>query len=107
MKCKPGDRAIVIKGKYAGKVVEVLYESPPEDFTLPDGSENWGAPPGFWVVKSLGTPFLADVGTSAGFSIFPLKIRESLYLSIADAILQPLREEPDADDRVTDKAVSA
>ena len=56
MNCKPGDLAVVIRGRLAGKLVEVLYAAPPHIFKLPDGQMNEAGQAGDWVLKILGSP---------------------------------------------------
>ena len=45
MNCKPGDIAVVIgASRFAGRLVEVLYAAPQNDFYLPDGCCHSGSP---------------------------------------------------------------
>ena len=50
---EPGCLAIVIGDSiYAGRIVEVLYVAPADDFRLPDGKMHFGSEEiGHWVIK--------------------------------------------------------
>jgi hypothetical protein len=62
MKCKLSNVATVLRhSKHAGRLVEVLYEAPPEPFTLPDGHQNVGVPRRHWAVRSHGSPMEAPL----------------------------------------------
>lgn len=57
MNCKPGDLAIVVRGQYAGLLVEILYAAPSHSFELPNGVLNQKAQEdGDWVIEILGSP---------------------------------------------------
>lgn len=89
MNCKPGDLAIVIGGSdYAGRIVEVLHAAPSDDFfTLPDGYRHRPVEPGCWVIRFLGSPVKAPVGTDYASA----RYRITRYGSCRDAGLRPLR----------------
>jgi hypothetical protein len=89
MNCKPGDLAIIIResedalsNPMAGRMVEVLYANPSHSFELPDGTHHEPGLPGFWVCKSLGSPWNAPVKNNAH--------RLCMYGSIPDRVLRPL-----------------
>lgn len=86
MNCKPGDLAIVVSPRdpiYLGKLVEVLYAQPFWLFQLPDGQWHAAAnEPGHWVLRLLGDPVWAPVGSSGR--------RLTNYGCGRDAALKPL-----------------
>ncbi len=83
LNCKVGDLAIVIgDSKYAGRLVEILSIAPSTMFNLPDGYHHLGCPPGFWVIKILGTPAEALLVTG--------QTRTTIYGAGNDAKLRPL-----------------
>ena len=100
MNCKPGDLAIVIRGRHSGKLVDVLRAAPFHNFLLPDGIWNEGEPSGAcWVVKILGTPVWVDIYGH------PNGGRFASYGTAADAWLRPLRGQPS--DEHIDEAITA
>jgi hypothetical protein len=83
MNCKAGDLAIVIVGKYSGKLVSVLYRAPAHKFLLPDGVLNVGEPDGkSWVVEVLGSPVWTPMNHGSP--------RFARYGSASDNVLRPL-----------------
>ena len=89
MNCKPGDLAVVMRGKHAGKLVEVLYLAPPHNFKLPDGAWNQGEPDGqCWVIHLLGAPIWVRIPDH------PSGGRFAAYGSARDNRLRPLKGEP-------------
>lgn len=94
MNCKPGDIAIVIGGGiYAGRLFDVLYAAPATEFKLPDGKTHEGCPPGYWVLKSLGSPVPAPLAWGGS--------RDTMYGCGPDAGLRPIRglKEPESIDQ--------
>ena len=88
MNCKPGDIAVVIgASRFAGRLVEVLYAAPQNDFYLPDGYCHSGSAPNYWVLRTLGSLFGAPT-EEHGF------LRVTEYGVGADARLRPLRAVP-------------
>lgn len=84
LRCKAGDIAVVVaEGKYLGMLVEVLYAAPLHQHTLPDGHWSEAGRPGDWVLKSLGTPFDADLR--------PFGKRKAMYGLGRDSGLRPIR----------------
>jgi hypothetical protein len=92
MNCKPGDLAIVIgTSRWAGRLVEVLYAAPSENFELPDGHWHRGREPGYWVVHSLGSPVETPVDHGATF-------RMTMYFCADDSKLRPLPGESEVNE---------
>jgi len=85
MNCKQGDIAVLINGKQAGAMMDVLYLEPQGRYIMPDGavasSLNHEFPT--WVCKSLGSPLRLVCG------------RVSMYSSCHDSRLRPIRGEPE------------
>lgn len=96
MNCRPGDLAVILSGanppRFTGWIVEVLFEAPPAWFLAPDGVNHQPSAPGNWFVKS----FCGSFGTVRWPDLGPSEVRTP-YAVIADAILKPLRGDPDAE----------
>jgi len=60
MNCKPGDLAVSIGTKNAGRFMRVLYAAPYHDFTLPNGSGAVAATVPSWVVELLDGTLMVD-----------------------------------------------
>jgi hypothetical protein len=96
MNCKPGDLAVIIRESkrkigVLGKIVEVLYLAPRNDFLLPDGCKHIGAGAGLpmWVVK-FATPVQVELSNK--------RFRNTCYAAVADAVLRPIRDQPGEDE---------
>lgn len=93
MNCKPGDLALITRDstsvKLAGRMVEVLYRAPIEDFNLPDGHLHDGqakmAIADQWVLK-FANPVSAPM---RGWQ------RMTHYGCVPDRYLRPLRGDID------------
>ena len=101
MNCKPGDLAIVVTSdpQYNGRLVEVLYATPPGSYKLPDGypAVHDGSEP-CWVLKMIGYPAAAPLTTGG--------IRQTWYGSGPDRALRPLRDDPDALDQPVEDEIT-
>jgi hypothetical protein len=91
LRCRPGDRAVVIHGPEAliGCFVEVLYQAPSGDFRLPDGCLHVGIQNHRWVVR-FAHEIEAPIEGSFGYCT-----RMTRYAPVPDWALRPIR--PDAE----------
>lgn len=99
MNVKPGDLAIVIRSKYAGRICEVLSPCPQNDFLLPDGFMGAGNPlfPQMWVLK-----FQNPVQAPVELGDLTIGERTTFYGVGSDAKLRPISGLPLQEDEKTD-----
>ena len=85
MNCKPGDLAVIVHPKSAGKLVSVLHAVPGLKYTLPDGYPAMANVDGKaeWVCESLGSSFTARLSSG--------ELRYARYAGIHDQWLRPIR----------------
>lgn len=86
MNCKPGDLAVLIKGRHCGRLFHILNLAPRERFLLPDGWPNQSnsdrAPA--WVCEVAGSP--VEVWLTNG------ERRMSRFVVCQDYALRPIRD---------------
>ena len=76
LKCRPGDLAVIVRGRNVGALVEVLAKSLLFE-------------PDFWLVKALGAPLQGSLFGQ------PVPMTQG---NIADARLRPIRAQPGDDE---------
>ena len=87
MRCKPGDLAVIVHPRLAGKLVEVIHAAPAgHSFYLPNGVWHSRAIASDWVIKALGAPF--DVRRPSGAFT-------NEYACCEDRWLRSIRGEPE------------
>ncbi len=92
MNCKPGDLAVIVRMRdpvarhFIGRFVVVLHAAPAHSFVLPDGYPHVASPPNYWLCK-----FQSPIGV-------PIRgpgPRNTMYASIHDECLRPIRDPGD------------
>ena len=111
LRVKAGDLAIVGADgdpRFNGRIVEVLYLTPAQDFVLPDGFRAFGSAgeDPSWVVKLIGGPAQVEL-YSPRYRNQVIRTRKTWFLVVFDSRLTPLPGIADDDDVETCEATEA
>jgi hypothetical protein len=103
MNCRPGDIAVIVclTPYWNNRICEVLYATPQESFTLPDGYLGSETRYPAWIVRLVGMPAKAKIIRGDERAT-----RTAWFGSVPDANLRPLRGDPDTQEIVTDEEIT-